>query len=522
MSGELATDAFEVGQIVAERYRVLRRLGEGAMGAVYVVEHIITRHQRALKTLHGSLCATASVVARFLNEASAAGRIGNPHIVETIDAGRLTDGSPYLVMELLQGQPLEVLLASKGKLEPVQAAEIVAQACAGIYAAHQKNIIHRDLKPANLFVVAGAIPFTKVLDFGVSRFAQTGAVEHRLTKLGEMVGTPYYMAPEQARAEIDIDARADVYALGVVLYECLTGTIPFDGKSYLDLLTRIVSGQHVPVEVLRPEVPAPLCAVVRRAMAVEKDARYATARQLEEALRSLPLEGMSLVDPSFAPAHGSGYPKSQPPTQASVGTDSVLAGSTLPPTEQQQATDLREVLGSTESPLSRSVSQDDALRESFAKHNRLKRVAIGITIAATIGIAAAGSLAWRHFHWDGRPSDTPTAAQSIGNNAASLGTQTVESVSRAAMTTTNPSVVAQNPALTSLASSAPSTTPSIELHKQTSLLRATAPHLASPSTSAVHPTLPAAAPATPTESPKSRAEQIGLKQKNPFATPGSP
>ncbi len=128
MSGELATDAFEVGQIIAERYRVLRRLGEGAMGAVYVVEHIITRHQRALKTLHGSLCATASVVARFLNEASAAGRIGNPHIVETIDAGRLTDGSPYLVMELLQGQPLEVLLASKGKLEPVQAAEIVAQA----------------------------------------------------------------------------------------------------------------------------------------------------------------------------------------------------------------------------------------------------------------------------------------------------------------------------------------------------------------------------------------------------------
>jgi len=198
-----------------------------------------------------------------------------------------------------------------------------------------------------------------------------------------------------------------------------------------------------------------------------------------------------------------------------------LAGSTLPPTEQQ-ATDLREELGSTESPLSRSVSQDDAWRKSFAKHNRLKRVALGITIAAAIAITAAGSLAWRHFHWDSLPGDTATAAHSIANSVAASGIHTAESVSRSAMATTSTSVVAPNPEPASIASTAPSTMPSIEVHRQTSLLRATAPHLASPSTSAVHPTLPAAAPATPTESPKSRAEQIGLKQKNPFATPGSP
>ncbi len=508
-SEPISTPAFAVGSVIADRYRVLGKLGEGAMGAVYVVEHTITRHKRAMKTLHASICTTSAVVARFLNEASAAGHIDNAHIVETVDAGRLPDGSPYLVMELLQGQPLDDLLAGRGPLEPVEAAEIVAQACAGIHAAHEKGVVHRDLKPANLFVVKGSLPFVKILDFGISRFEHAGSPGQRLTQTGQLIGTPYYMSPEQALTRSDIDERSDVYALGVVLYECLTGKLPFEGASYLELLTNIVNAHHTPVEKLRPEVPAPLCAVVRQAMASERSQRFASAGGMEQALRSLPLVGMSRVDPALMMPRLSGYPSSRPPDAPPGGT--VLAVS-VPPTAVP-ADAAQTDFAATDSPMSRSVQPNAALpslpQQARRGAKRVVRVAAAVALAGILGLAwyllrsaASGSATSARLPNSASPSiSSPPSAEALVDSTKS------ESAPPAATGAALPSAPTR-----AVAHLAPSSR-SGAAQRQAEPGSAGSSESAPPSPTAVAPA-PAASSA---DRVKSRAEKAGLQQKNPFA-----
>jgi len=275
------------GTLIAGKLRIVRLLGAGGMGAVYEVEHEITKHRRALKLLHPQFTAYPHVIERFLREASAAGRIGDPHIIETFDAGQLESGEPYLVMELLKGQTLSDLMTEKGELPMDQAAELVRQACTGVQAAHDAGIVHRDLKPDNLFIVEkDGRPFVKILDFGVSKFDPELTGGLGMTQEGATLGTPFYMPPEQIRGDKHIDARADIYALGVILYECVGGNRPFNADTLAHLAVLIHEGKPLPITELRPDLPARFAEVVHRAMARDKDKRPGTAREMAEALAS--------------------------------------------------------------------------------------------------------------------------------------------------------------------------------------------------------------------------------------------
>jgi serine/threonine-protein kinase len=273
------------GTLLAGKFRIERRLGAGAMGAVYAIVHEFTHHRRALKLLHPEARLVPDLVSRFLDEASAAGRVGNAHLVETFDAGVLPTGEPYVVMELLEGETLGALLKRERPLSVERSAEIVAQAAQGIDAANRAGIIHRDLKPENLFVTATPTgPFVKVLDFGVSKFTTASGISLHATQTGALYGSPAYMSPEQLRADSDVDARVDVFGLGVVLFESLTGALPYDAPDLLALRARVLTGRPTRIETLRPEVPRELAKVVHRAIAQRRDERFASAREFAEAL----------------------------------------------------------------------------------------------------------------------------------------------------------------------------------------------------------------------------------------------
>jgi eukaryotic-like serine/threonine-protein kinase len=306
----MSEGALAAGTVLAGKFRVVSLLGEGGMGSVYEIEHELTKHRRALKLLHKSMAAMSSVVERFLREASAAGRVGNPHIVETFDAGVLDTGEPYLVMEILRGVPLSARIAA-GKMPISEVVDLVGQAAAGVQAAHEAGIVHRDLKPDNLFITEGpdGRPFVKILDFGISKFdpQKTGGLQ--LTQEGAALGTPYYMPPEQIRGEGSLDARADVYALGVILYECLAGVRPFEAETLAHLAILIHTGKPVPIAEHRSDLPPGFAALVHGAMATDRGQRTQSADELRSLLERYGTVGFRsqirnspLPPPSIVPA----------------------------------------------------------------------------------------------------------------------------------------------------------------------------------------------------------------------------
>jgi eukaryotic-like serine/threonine-protein kinase len=307
------------GTVIAGKLRVVRTLGMGGMGAVYEVEHEFTKHRRALKLLHPEMLAHPIVVGRFLREASAAGHIGNPHIVETFDAGTLESGEPYIVMEMLKGETLATRLERQRKLALGELAEIVQQACDGVQAAHAAGIVHRDLKPENLFLIErDGKPFVKILDFGISKFDASLTGAGSTTKEGSALGTPYYMSPEQVNGDKDIDARTDVYALGVILYECSTGKRPFVADALPKLSVLIHEGKPKPLTDRRPDLPPAFADVVHKAMAKERSDRFQTARELGEALGSFGDVALDATIPETTAASAArlSVQSSPPPAQA--------------------------------------------------------------------------------------------------------------------------------------------------------------------------------------------------------------
>jgi len=275
-----------VGMLLDQRYRIVKKLGEGGMGAVYEAQHVLLDKRVALKTLHAHFATNAQVVARFHREARAASAVGNEHIVEVTDFGAFPDGAAYMVLEHLEGTELADLVEKEGALPLGRAQHILEQICDALTAAHAKGIVHRDLKPENVFLIRrGEDPdFVKVLDFGISKMHEAAGGPGKLTSTGDALGTPYYMSPEQARGSKNVDARADIYALGVVLFNLLTARHPFEAESLPMLVVQICTEPPPPIRSLRTDLPAELEAVVAKMLAKDPAERFADCRSVKLAL----------------------------------------------------------------------------------------------------------------------------------------------------------------------------------------------------------------------------------------------
>ncbi len=271
--------ALPTGLVLAGKYRIETVLGRGGMGAVYAATELAAGKRVAIK-----IRLPRSPEHRFSTEATAAARIRHPNVIDIYDIGN-EDGASYLVMELLEGETLAAAL-KRGRLAVPRALAIVRAAAEGVSAAHAKGVIHRDLKPDNIFLTAEQTPRIKVLDFGIAKLQQDDAAAHdAITQSGSLLGTPSYMSPEQLHTPERVDARSDVYSLGVILYEALTGQKPFPSANYNVLILQISTARALPPQQLNRDIPASVAALIERAMAPDPHARFQDVEELIGALR---------------------------------------------------------------------------------------------------------------------------------------------------------------------------------------------------------------------------------------------
>jgi serine/threonine-protein kinase len=276
----------EVGEQLAGKYRIERVIGRGAMGAVFAASDEILGRHVALKLMSREHADTPESVSRFVNEARAAARIESEHVARILDVSQTDDGSPFIVLELLEGADLAQIVEAHG---PQPVSEVVGWILQGLEAvaeAHSLGIVHRDLKPANLFLAQrrDGTRVVKVLDFGISKDRGTASASPRLTTTASILGSPAYMAPEQLRDARTVDARADIWGMGVALYELLTGRLPFRADNVADLFVAILESELEPVRSLRKDAPAALDDVVSRCLARDPDQRFRDVGALADAL----------------------------------------------------------------------------------------------------------------------------------------------------------------------------------------------------------------------------------------------
>lgn len=274
-----------IGQVIGGKYRVTRMIGEGGMASVYEARHTTINRPFALKFLHPWLSSDDEWLERFHREASAGGALTSEHVAAILDVGVIADGAPYILMEMLQGEDLGQCLAREVTLKPAEAIDVITQACYGLTIAHQAGVIHRDLKPENLFLCPrheGGL-LVKVLDFGIAKLRNVQLTH--ATRAGMVMGTPYYMSPEQARGRGGVDHRTDLYALGVMLYELLSGEKPYVGDDHGAVLNQIVGAPTPDLREVCPTLSAELSAVVQRAIAKSPNERFQTAGDFAETLR---------------------------------------------------------------------------------------------------------------------------------------------------------------------------------------------------------------------------------------------
>jgi serine/threonine-protein kinase len=288
-----------IGCVVAEKYRIDRLLGRGGMGAVFEATHLSIGKRVALKFLSGPAARDAHAAERFQREALAASLVESSHIVQIFDSGRSADGLPFLVMELLRGEDLRTRLKREHRLPVDVATAIALQVLRGLIRAHRAGIVHRDLKPDNVFLCErddGSL-LVKLVDFGISKLGASTTLD-TLTHRGTVLGTAYYISPEQAQADPDVDGRTDLFSVGTMLYECLAGRPPHTGPTYEAVLIAICTKDAEPIQSLRPEVPAGVAAVIERALSRDRARRFANAEEMLNALTAALPEGFtSLTDP---------------------------------------------------------------------------------------------------------------------------------------------------------------------------------------------------------------------------------
>lgn len=293
-----------IGQLVTERYRIVRKIGEGGMGTVYEAHHEAIEKRIALKVLHEQYSSSPEVLERFKQEAVSASRIKHQNVIDVFDFGQLPSGACFIAMEYLDGMDLGDALQKRGAFPADEAIRITIQICRALGLGHTRGVVHRDLKPENIFLqrTLEGDEVVKIVDFGIAQLRSNDeavqsvkqARQRRLTKTGMIFGTPEYMAPEQARGQ-DVDHRSDIYSTGIILYELLTGAVPFLGESFLEVLNKQSLAQVPPLNEANADVviSKELSRVVYRALEKEPDDRFPAMKELSSALLRTP-EGRSV------------------------------------------------------------------------------------------------------------------------------------------------------------------------------------------------------------------------------------
>ncbi len=322
--------ALEPGTILAGKYRLGERLGEGGMGAVYRAEHLVLQAPVAIKVIDREI-ADEATLARFTREAQASAALRSPHVVQILDYG--TDGDrPFMVMELLEGETLAQRIKRLKRLDPSDTARVVSHVCRAVAKAHEMGVVHRDLKPDNVFLVRNdESEIAKVLDFGVAKMGTTQLGEFSHTRTGSLLGTPYYMSPEQAQGNKEIDSRSDLWALGVIAFECLTGKRPFSSDGLGDLVLQICI-RDIPVPSTKAPVPIGFDSWFEKATRRDPEERFQSAKELADALRDslgVELRDAALSLPEIVVSSG---PISMPPSSRGLNEDarSTAPGRALP------------------------------------------------------------------------------------------------------------------------------------------------------------------------------------------------
>lgn len=276
-----------VGDLVRGKYRVQRLIGDGGMGSVYEALHEALNTEVALKFLHTELARRPGLAARFAREARVAAAIQSPHVTRVNDVDTTEDGTPFIVLELLRGQSLATVLSKEpfGRLSPDECIDFTLQILAGLEAAHARGVVHRDLKPDNVFVTPSpGGPVIKLFDFGIAKIRESKEFSQGLTHAGILMGTPEYMAPEQLYSASGVDHRADLYSLGVMLFEVLSGRLPAEGESAASIVAQVQQGTSTRLEELMPDLPPNLLDVVRIALAPDPRQRFDSAFAMRQAL----------------------------------------------------------------------------------------------------------------------------------------------------------------------------------------------------------------------------------------------
>jgi serine/threonine-protein kinase len=401
----------EPGAHVTPNVRLLRPLGAGGMGAVWVAEHLALGTEVAVKFLLGDFANHPTARARFSQEAAAASQVKSSHVVRIYDYGITETDVPFIVMEMLEGTDLAHRMAAEHKLPPMEMITIVSQLCKALASAHAQNVVHRDVKPENVFLTReGGDMFVKLLDFGVAKSdkVRTLADSHRSTMANESLGTPYYMSPEQFRSAKTIDARSDLWSAGVLVYEALTGTSPFVGETVGALAIAVNEAAAVPPSQIEPSLPAAFDAWFGKACARNPADRFQTARELSDALAS-----------AFAVV---------PPPAIDSGSHRRIVISHVDPSELADA----ERISLRDTSFSTSGAQGP-------HGHRTRTAAIAGALVVAFAVVSVAFVALRHTP---RPATTSTSASTTVVATANPPTLDVESAPRTAAPAGSTTVIA--------------------------------------------------------------------------------
>ena len=411
------------GDLIDDKYQVDRRLGQGGMAVVYACRNVRIQRDVAIKVMHIDMSKRDEAMRRFEREATAAAHIGSINICDVLDMGRLSSGEHYIVLEHLEGESLEEIVQRDGPIEPTRAVDIVTQVLDGLGAAHEAGIIHRDLKPDNIYVArqdGSTRPLVKILDFGIAKFLELDEQQGVITNDGEVVGTPFFMAPEQITSE-PVDHRADIYAVGVVAYFALTGELPFSDDDMRALLVKVVTTEPPSLAEIDPTIDPELAAMIDHAMQKLADDRPQTADELREQMTA------------WLAKNGIKLPRPRPSQQIDVSTDCTP----------------RPAMANTKDGLSTTTRRDRARMLSFGALG-----VIGTVIIAAVMLTIARSPATPSNATTADPMRSPAATQQpaprvSGRVAAepSVKTETTSTPSVAASVAPSSTTGAARPAL---------------------------------------------------------------------------